>query len=143
MWERSLTSRLLFPFIYSLCLNDLEIFKKNNNVTGLKTLSDELEQELGYYVKLFVIMYANDTALLAKSTINLQNLLNLFQVYCIKWKLKVNIDKTKIMIFSKGRLSTNINFKYGDKEFEIVKYFLYLGIHSAGQGHLVMLKKNW
>jgi hypothetical protein len=78
MWERSLTSRLLFPFIFSLCLNDLEIFKKNNNVTGLKTLSDELEQELGYYVKLFVIMYANDTALLAKSTINLQNLLNLF-----------------------------------------------------------------
>jgi hypothetical protein len=71
MWERSLTSRLLFPFIFSLCLNDLEIFKKNNNVTGLKTLSDELEQELGYYVKLFVIMYANDTALLAKSTINL------------------------------------------------------------------------
>ena len=56
----------------------MEIFKKNNNVTGLKTVSDELEQELGNYVKLFVIMYANDTALLAKSTINLQNLLNLF-----------------------------------------------------------------
>ena len=65
MWERSLTSRLLYPFLFSLCLNDLEILKKNNNVTGLKTLSDELE-ELGYYVKLFVIMYANDTALLAK-----------------------------------------------------------------------------
>ena len=65
MWERRLTSRLLFPFLFSLCLNDLETFKNNNNVTGLKTLSDELE-ELGYYVKLFVIMYANDTALLAK-----------------------------------------------------------------------------
>jgi hypothetical protein len=71
-------------------------------------------------------MNANGTALLAKSTINLQNLLNLFQVYCIKWKLKVNIDKTKIMIFSKGRLPTNINFKYGDKQFEIVKYFCIL-----------------
>ena len=70
-WERSLTSRLLFPFLFPLCLNDLETFLKNNNVTGLKTLSDELE-ELGYYVKLFVIMI-NDTALLAKSTSNLQN----------------------------------------------------------------------
>ena len=88
-------------------------------------------------------MNANGTALLAKSTINLQNLLNLFQVYCIKWKLKVNIDKTKIMILSKGRLPTNIHFKHGDKDFEILKYLLYLGINSAGQGHLVMLKKNW
>jgi hypothetical protein len=33
----------------------------------------KLEQELCYYVKLFVIMYANDTALLAKSASNLQN----------------------------------------------------------------------
>jgi hypothetical protein len=47
------------------------------------------------------------------------------------------------MILSKGRLPTNIHFKHGDKHFEIVKYFLYLGINLAGQGHLVMLKKNW
>jgi hypothetical protein len=60
-------------------------------------------------------MNANDTALLAKSTINLQNRLNLFQAYCIKWKLKVNIDKIKVFIFSNGRLPTNIHFKYGQK----------------------------
>ena len=109
------------PFLFSLYLNDLETFLEKNNVTDLKTLSDELEQELGYYVKLFVIMYADDTALLAESARNLQNMLNLFHEYCLKWKLKVNIDKTKIMIFSKGRLPTNIHFKYGDKELEIEK----------------------
>ena len=58
MWERSQTKRFLSPFLFSLYLNDLETFLENNNVTGLKTLSDELEQEHGYYVKLFVIMYA-------------------------------------------------------------------------------------
>jgi hypothetical protein len=73
-------------------------------------------------------MYADDTALLAESASNLQNMLNLFHEYCHKWKLKVNIDKTKIMICSKGRLPTNINFKYGNKELEIEKDFLYLGI---------------
>ena len=109
----------------------METFLEKNNVTGLKTLSDELEQELGYYVKLFLIMYADDTALLAESASNLQNMLNLFHEYCHKWKLKVNIDKTKIMICSKGRLPTNINFKYGNKELEIEKDFLYLG----GQGN--------
>jgi hypothetical protein len=121
-------------FLSSLYLNDLETFLENNNVTGLKTLSDELEQELGYYVKLFVIMNANDTALVAKSASNLQNRLNLFQENCIKWKLKVNIDKTKMMISFKGRLPTNIHFKYGDKEFEIVKDFLYLGIKFGRSG---------
>jgi len=77
----------------------------------------------------FVIMYADDTALLAESACNLQNMLNLFQEYFLKWKIKVNIDKTKDMIFSKGRLPTNIHFKNGDKESEIVKDFLYLGIN--------------
>jgi len=66
----------------------LETFLEKNNVADLKTLSDELEQELGYYVKLFVIMYADDTALLAESASNLQNMLNLFHEYCLKWKLK-------------------------------------------------------
>jgi hypothetical protein len=63
-------------------------FLENNNVTGLKTSSDELEQELGYCVKLFVIMYADNTALLAESAGNLPNMVNIFQEYCIKWKLK-------------------------------------------------------
>ena len=110
MWERVRQRGILSPFLFSLCVNDLEPFLEKNNVTGLKTLSGELEQELGYYVKLFVIMYDDDTALLAESPSILQNMPYLFHEYCLKWKLKVNIDKTKIMIFSKGRLPTNIHF---------------------------------
>jgi hypothetical protein len=52
---------------------------ENSNVTGLKTLSDELEQELGYYVKLFQIMYADDAVFLAESASNLHSVLNLFR----------------------------------------------------------------
>ena len=95
MWERRQTRKILFPFLFSLYLNDLETFLEKKNATGLKTLSDELEQELGYYVKLFMIMYADDTVLLAESASNLQNILNLFHEYCLKWKWKY-IDKTKI-----------------------------------------------
>jgi len=70
---------IISPFLFSLILKDLETFLGKNNTTGLKTLSDDVEQELGYYIKLFVIMYADDTILLADSTSILQNLLNLFQ----------------------------------------------------------------
>jgi hypothetical protein len=41
MWERRQIRKILFPFLFSLCLNDLETFLENNNVTGLKNLSDE------------------------------------------------------------------------------------------------------
>jgi hypothetical protein len=56
----------------------VRVFEKNN-VIGLKTLSDVLEQELCYYAKIFVIMYADDTAPLEESANNLQNMLNLFK----------------------------------------------------------------
>ena len=44
------------------------------------------------YIKLFVLMYADDTILLAESEEDLQD--------CNKWKLQVNVKKTKIVVFS-------------------------------------------
>jgi hypothetical protein len=46
------------------------------------------------------------------------------------------------MIFSKGRLPANIHFKQGDKEIEIVKYFLYLGIQFSRSGSFSNAKKD-
>jgi hypothetical protein len=37
---------ILFPFLFSLSLSDLVRVFEKNNVIGLKTLSDVLEQEL-------------------------------------------------------------------------------------------------
>lgn len=70
----------------SLALSPIDVLenagKNQEGETGLQTLSDELE--LGYYVNFFVIMYADDTSLVVESASNLQNILNLFQEYCIK-----------------------------------------------------------
>jgi hypothetical protein len=40
---------------------------------------------------------------MAESREDLQAQLNVFGEYCKKWKLKVNAEKTKIFIFSRGR----------------------------------------
>jgi hypothetical protein len=45
--------------------------------------------------------------------------------------MKVNVDKTKIMIFSKGRMPVNLQFKYNGKDIEIAKDFNYLGIKKS------------
>jgi hypothetical protein len=55
-------------------------------------------------------MYSSDTVLLAESAEELQSELNYFYEYCEKWNLKVNINKSKVMVFSKGKLPINLNF---------------------------------
>ncbi|XP_060583529.1 uncharacterized protein LOC132739756 [Ruditapes philippinarum] len=64
----------------------------------------------------------------------LQSMLNDLQVYCQTWGLKVNTNKTKIMIFEKGR-HTSYNFVYNDIVLENVNFFKYLGINLFKNGH--------
>jgi hypothetical protein len=60
-----------------------------------------------------------------------QTLLDIFYLYCDTWKMKVNVDKTKIVVFSKGRLPRNLIFNYNGTNIEIVKDFNYLGIYFS------------
>ena len=67
-------------------------------------------------------MYADDIVLLSKTTKELQLLLHKLEDFCIKWNLKVNIDKTKIIIFNKsGRVLKGYNFFYGNN-FTLVRH---------------------
>jgi hypothetical protein len=43
------------------------------------------------------------------------------------WKLHVNINKTKVMVFSKKK-NLNYSFILQDKQLEVVETFSYLGI---------------
>jgi hypothetical protein len=92
----------LFPFLFSLFSNDLETFLQAKNVTDLESISSELEHQLNIYLKLFIILYADDTVILSESESDLQAQLDAFHEYCLTWKLKDNIDKTKIVIFGSG-----------------------------------------
>ena len=76
------------------------------------------------FLKILITLYADDTVLLANSKENLQKCLDGLKHYCEKWKLEVNANKTKIIIFSKGRpLTGNYNFMLGDSKIEVVKDF--------------------
>jgi hypothetical protein len=48
-------------------------------------------------------------------------------LYCDLWKLDVNINKTKGMVFSKKK-NLNYSFILQDKQLEVVEKFSYLGI---------------
>ena len=89
----------LSPFLFSLYINDLEEFLLNKNVVGIHSISNAIENELLVYFKLLVLFYADDCVIMAESAEEFQNALNEFQMYCFEWKLTVNVDKTKILIF--------------------------------------------
>ena len=49
------------------------------------------------------ILFADDTVLIAKSENELQKLVGVFDNVCKKRKLKVNVNKSKVMVFERGR----------------------------------------
>ena len=55
-------------------------------------------------------MYADDTVLIANSAFNLQKGLNELKNYCDKWKLQINSEKTKVLIFSISKVKKRIFF---------------------------------
>lgn len=106
------------------------------------TISDELEIELNIYLKLFVILYAYDTVLMAESQIDLQRQLDSLYEYCELWKLRVNVPKSKIVIFSQGKLPQNIVFKYDNIILDIVSEFTYLCVLLSRSGNVSRAKKK-
>ncbi|MCW4343354.1 MAG: reverse transcriptase family protein, partial [Candidatus Thiodiazotropha endolucinida] len=94
----------LSPLLFSIFLNDLEDhLSRSGNIDGISIASNNINENAYFFLKIFVLLYADDTVILAESDEDLQHALNAYATYCENWKLSVNTDKTKIMIFSKGR----------------------------------------
>ena len=88
-----------------MALNTITLTPLHEHVLGLNSISDELDSRLDIFMKWFIFLYADDdTLLMVESSNNLQTLLDKFYLYCDTWKMKVNVDKTKIVVFSKGQL---------------------------------------
>ena len=57
------------------------IFFDENNVNGLESISAKCLEQLGFYIKIFIILYADDTVIMSEAEEGLQALLN-FEQYC-------------------------------------------------------------
>ena len=82
----------LSPILFALFLNDLVEFICN----GFDDLSDITEaihllcdnEDIEVYFKLYLLLYADDTVILADSKEQLQAALNSMHLYCQTWKLE-------------------------------------------------------
>ena len=99
----------LSALLFSLYINDLKNVLVHKNVNPV-TATDEIA---GTYLKILLLLYADDTIIIANDAQSLQTSITHLSEYCQKWKLRINIDKTKSMVFSKTQWKGNfiINMK--------------------------------
>ena len=76
-------------------------------------------------------MFADDLVLLADTSEGLQQSLSVVQEYGKEWQLKINAEKSKVMICSKAPLFSQFTFYIYSKEIEIVSSLEYLGLHGV------------
>ena len=117
----------LSPLLFAIYLNDFKKFL-SEKFNGLAKVTNSISDELNKYVQLFCLLYADDTILLAESDVELQKALDGLYLYCNKWSLNVNIEKTKVIIFSKGKIRKYNPFKFGSNVVDVVEDYVYLGV---------------
>ena len=66
-------------------------------------LYEHMSEELDTFMKLYLLLYADDTIMMAESARELQDALNALNEYCEKWSLTVNADKTKKWYFLEAK----------------------------------------
>ena len=79
-------------------------------------------------LKLFSLLYADDTVIISDNKTNFQDALNAFAYYCKKWKLKINETKSNIIIFGHVRNRNRLAFSINGQPINIVNTFKYLGL---------------
>ena len=88
-----------------------------------------------------IILYADDTVLFSDTESEMQGALDVFQTYCSTWHLTVNFDKTKIVIFSSGKLK-QYNFLLDGLNIEVTNEYKYLGIYFTRGGSFEKAKEH-
>ena len=118
--------------LFAVYLNDFELCV-SNSYKGLDGISLEAknylsDDDIEVFLRLYVLLYADDTIVMAESPKDLQDALNAVFEYCSSWKLTVNTSKTKVVIFSRGKLRNIPDFTFGADNLEVVDDYTYLGV---------------
>ena len=127
----------LSPVLFALFLNDMQSYIESNGGLGIG-LNDDRDM---LWLKLLILLYADDTVILSDTAKNLQSSLNAFHNYCTECQLNVNIKKTKIIVFGARNLN-GYNFYLGDQPIDITSTYHYLGVTFSAAGSFLQARKH-
>ncbi|MES9903304.1 MAG: reverse transcriptase family protein, partial [Sedimenticola sp.] len=128
----------LSPILFAIYLNDLQSHLMLNN-DGIAI--EKPNTNIDVYLKLLILLYADDTVIVSDDPHSFQNLLNDFDTYCKTWKLNINMSKTKVIVFGTTKIA-NFNFTLNGVHVETVKEYKYLGILFSASGSFLNARKQ-
>ena len=104
------------PILFSLFINELalDIIKGGKHGTILTSA----------LVEIFILLFADDIIILSETAVGLQNQLNILYRSSEKLQLKVNFDKSIIIVFRKGGyLAAHEKWFCGKNRIEVVNAY--------------------
>jgi len=121
------------PILWNLYLEDL-IHELNK--------SDTLPVKL-VGATLHALLYADDIILLAYTPGELQKKIDVLSAYLTDNGLKVNLSKTKYMVFSKRKDNVKFSIRWDDKPINRVESYVYLGVPFTEQLNFEFTKNHF
>lgn len=116
---------VLSPLLFNIFMADLA--KELDTSEGLLQVKN---------MEISSIFWADDIVMFSESEDGLNTMIKILERYVIENKLKINVDKTKVMIFNKtGRLMKRI-FHFDGIQLENVRSYKYLGFLLTPSGEI-------
>ena len=112
------------PYLFNLFVDEIFDIVNEGNDSNIFLRDDKFINAL---------MYADDLIVLSETESGLQKQLDKISVYCEKWKLELNTQKTKIMNFNRGNRLVKRDFTYKGKILGNVKTIKYLGFSISAK----------
>lgn len=115
----------LSAILFVLFINDIV-----EHMEDIETISPCIKRD-----EIKILLYADDAVLLSNSVGGMRRSLKALENYCLKWKLTVNVNKTKMLTIRNGnKQGKNENWIYNGAQIEVVNNFQYLGLFICYNG---------
>ena len=127
---------ILSPLLFNLYLDEFPRLLESLRDTDSITLPNGLPVNC--------LFYADDLILISRSAAGLQKQINILHNYSEKWLLKINLKKTKTLIFqNQNRKSTRDKFSFflNGTPIDKASQYSYLGINFSTNGSFANSKK--
>lgn len=123
----------LSPTLFNIFINDITTGMPDHDSPIINLNTDQ---------KLSCLLYADDLVLLSKTKVGLQKKLDYLNNYCVQWGLKINTEKTQIIVFCRTTPKINTLFKCGDDIIKVTDQYKYLGVIFNQTGNFTMAQTH-
>ena len=113
--------------MFNVFINDITKNFENNKSTPLKLIDSNIG----------CLLFADDLLILSETKERLQHSIDNLYNYCDNWRLAIDVNKTKSMIFKQNYTKTETSFVYyRNNKIQNVSEYTLLGITLKSNGNL-------